>query len=225
MPWTHRDGTSDRETTDEIDRQEDRAAAIIAAAFLEDRITDAVKARLIRDAQVSDQMFKGVGPLANFSAKADIAYLLGFFSHDQLQAAHIIRKIRNEFAHNLAPLTFKSQIIQDMCKNFSKYDIAAPTRGIMVTTLINTQRMDALPYIEQWFSALDKPQDTSARIIYMSVTQLISFHVTIQNANSRFLTSLFSPWRHIPGLLRPPAPQNGSQTRSTRARRQRPSRK
>src|SRR6516225_3601531 len=116
MPWTTRGTKEDKETTEEIERQEDRAAAIIAAAYFENRLMLAIQERLEDDAKVINSFFQNMGPLASFSAKIDLAYLMRIITADIREKLHTIRRIRNEFAHNLAPLTFESPKIRSMCE-------------------------------------------------------------------------------------------------------------
>jgi hypothetical protein len=76
MSWTNRVDYDDERIVKEIDRQEDRGAAVIAGAFLEDFLTDAIRTRLLDGESVLDQFLSGMGPLATFSAKIEMAYLL-----------------------------------------------------------------------------------------------------------------------------------------------------
>ena len=66
MVWLWRDPERDKQTTDEIDRQEDRGAAIVAVAYFEDFLTASIKTQLIKDEEVTDPLFKGRGQLADF---------------------------------------------------------------------------------------------------------------------------------------------------------------
>lgn len=101
----------------EINKQRDRGAAIIAAAVLEDHLLAVIKAKLTTDEKIEDKMFRGYGPLASFSARIDLGLLLGLYEKDFHKDLHRIREIRNEFAHNLAPLSFRSsQQIRDLCR-------------------------------------------------------------------------------------------------------------
>ncbi len=74
--WTTR-SDKDRMTIEEIERQDDRGAAILAGAYLEDRLTIAIKERLIPDTRTQNELFGGMGPLATFHAKIELAYLMG----------------------------------------------------------------------------------------------------------------------------------------------------
>ena len=105
--------------TEEINKQRDRGAAIIAVAVLEDHLLAAIKAKLSNnDAKIEDKMFNGYGPLASFSARIDLGFLLGLYESEIHKALHQIRKIRNEFAHNLSPLSFRSPHIRAICAQF-----------------------------------------------------------------------------------------------------------
>src|SRR5207248_8570009 len=116
MVWLHRDPERDKLTTDEIDKAEDRSAAIMAAAYFEDRLTLAIRTQLIGDDEIADPLFKGRGQLSDFATKVDFAYLLGLLSKRQWRRLNTIRTIRNDFAHNLEPISFGTQSIRDRCK-------------------------------------------------------------------------------------------------------------
>ena len=51
MTWTLRDIENDREIVRAIDGHDDRAAAILAGAYLEDRLLATIKTRLVSDAK------------------------------------------------------------------------------------------------------------------------------------------------------------------------------
>lgn len=66
---------------EEIKDGSDRATAIVAASFVEDHLTRMLKQRLVQEAvnkvrNPIQDMFKGGGPLGDFSNKIDLAYLL-----------------------------------------------------------------------------------------------------------------------------------------------------
>ena len=174
MPWTTRGTAEDDLTTAEIDRQEDRAAAIIAAAFFEDRLTLAIRERLVDDPRVVNPLFKGTGPLATFSAKIDLAYLLGIYGAPQRSILHAIRNIRNEFAHNLTPLTFESQKISAMCATLYEPALMGRIAGGVKQSpnFENIEQFDKL--IEALFSPMAVLPDTP-RNRYMVTLKFILF--------------------------------------------------
>src|SRR5215204_223784 len=97
--WTTRTD-KDRLTIEEIERQDDRGAAILAGAYLEDRLTMAIKERLIADTKAQDALFGGMGPFATFHAKTELAYLMEIVDVRTRRQLSVIRKIRNLFAHH-----------------------------------------------------------------------------------------------------------------------------
>jgi hypothetical protein len=116
MSWTVRESDADFATVVEIEEQTDRAAAIIAGSYLEDFLAAAIRSKFTQDEKVLNQFFNGMGPLATFSAKIDMAYLLHLVDEDNRKRLHQIRRIRNEFAHDLSPLKFETLRIADMCR-------------------------------------------------------------------------------------------------------------
>jgi hypothetical protein len=115
--WSHRND-DEREAHREIEESHDRAAAVVAAAFVEDRLATALKARLHQDETITDNMFRSSGPLGTFKAKIDLAYLVGLCSKQAHSDLEIIRRIRNEFAHELTTKTFENQRVKDLTTNF-----------------------------------------------------------------------------------------------------------
>jgi DNA-binding MltR family transcriptional regulator len=105
----------------EMSEQTDRGAAIVATAWLEEAISAAIESFLQSDNKAWQRLFDSNGPLATLSAKIDLARLLGLITETIRSDLHIIREIRNEFAHEIAHktehtrLTFSSQHIRDKC--------------------------------------------------------------------------------------------------------------
>ena len=119
----------DKPILEEIEKQTDRASALIATSYLEDRLLSAIKARIVRDDKLEQKMFRGSGPLTAFSAKIDLAFMLGIYGGEVQKMLHTIREIRNEFAHQPQPRDFNSQRIKDLCDNisFSAYPFLRPS--------------------------------------------------------------------------------------------------
>jgi DNA-binding MltR family transcriptional regulator len=115
---------------DEVERilnycaaQSDREAAIVAGGLVEDRLGAAIKAHFVpipdkgdtAKAVTASTLFEGYGPLATFNAKIDIGFALGIYGTVTRSDLHIVRKIRNDFAHTLEPITFTDQHIAQKC--------------------------------------------------------------------------------------------------------------
>lgn len=104
----------------EMDGQSDRATAIVGAAWVEEELEAAIRSFLIDDKESAKRLLGKSSPLSSFSAKIDLACLLGMCSRDIAKDLHTIREIRNEFAHNIlakdnAKLSFNSGNIKDKC--------------------------------------------------------------------------------------------------------------
>lgn len=103
----------------EIVGQTDRAAAIVAFAYLDEMLTEAVQSHLHdfkhKGENIRQTLFKGAGPLATFSARRRLAYLLGLFGPKTYADLGRLAQIRNEFAHTRSVRTFKSQRIKNLC--------------------------------------------------------------------------------------------------------------
>jgi DNA-binding MltR family transcriptional regulator len=108
----------------QLERNSDRAVGIIAAAMLEEHITNAIKRRW-RDAPVAAQRLLQIdGPLGNFRPKIDLVFLMGLISPEGHQDMRLITKVRNRFAHYLDVDTFETPIIKGWCfdlKHFQNF--------------------------------------------------------------------------------------------------------
>jgi DNA-binding MltR family transcriptional regulator len=96
--------------------ESDRSAAILASSFLENCLEQLIREKLA-DHPVKDGLFRCFGPFATFSARADIALLLGLIPEHIYNDLKTIRKIRNEFAHTPRPLSFDEGKIKDLAAN------------------------------------------------------------------------------------------------------------
>lgn len=98
-----------------LTEETDRGCALMAAAYLEHELGDLIKANLVQDKKVLAAVFENNGPNSAFSAKIDLAYLFGLLSSDARHDLHLLRKIRNDFAHNPAKIGFSDSPICDRC--------------------------------------------------------------------------------------------------------------
>jgi mannitol operon repressor len=55
-------------------------------------------------------------PLGTFSARIDASHALGLITDHEEHELHLIRKVRNEFAHSKHGTTFNDQKIGDLCR-------------------------------------------------------------------------------------------------------------
>ena len=106
---------------EEMNGESDRAVAIVGAAWVEEALSDAIQSVLQSHSESWKRLFNGNGPLAIFSARIDLARLLGIVTDAIRSDLHIIRDIRNEFAHQIAhktehvKLSFETDHIRNKC--------------------------------------------------------------------------------------------------------------
>jgi hypothetical protein len=98
-----------------------RGSAIICATIIEESLSMIIKAKLTPSLKKHDELFEGVyAPLGTFSAKIDFAYRIGLIDYYDRLSFHIIRKIRNEFAHSFDDITFESPVVKDLIQELFK---------------------------------------------------------------------------------------------------------
>jgi DNA-binding MltR family transcriptional regulator len=110
----------DPDVMDEVATGSPHATAIVAAAILEDHLTIVIKSRLLhkpikKGKNPIQDMFRGGGPLGDFSNKIDLAYLLGCISAAAAAELHSIRRIRNAFAHQMLTSDFENDKVAALC--------------------------------------------------------------------------------------------------------------
>ena len=98
-----------------LTEETDRGCALMAAAYLDHELGEMIRANLVQDKKVLTAVFENNGPTSTFSAKIDLAYLFGLLSSDARHDLHLLRKIRNDFAHNPAKIGFSDSPICDRC--------------------------------------------------------------------------------------------------------------
>jgi hypothetical protein len=106
----------------ELDEGGDRAAAIVAAALVEEHLTTALESYLHQHPKVTKGLFRISGPLGSFGAKIDLALLVGMFGPASHKELDTIKDIRNLFAHNLRLKGFATQRIKDLVSNLNRYE-------------------------------------------------------------------------------------------------------
>jgi hypothetical protein len=101
---------------DTLDPETDRGCALMAAAYLDSQLEELIRASIVDDADVADELLSQSKPLATFSSRIDLAYLLGHIGKMVRRDLHLIRKIRNDFGHTSTPLDFTHPPIAARCR-------------------------------------------------------------------------------------------------------------
>ena len=83
----------------EFKSESDRAAVILGTAKLDLLLYQLLAKFMVPNVGSEDELFDGDAPLSTFHAKIQMAYRLGLIDRNFVRALHLIRKIRNSFAH------------------------------------------------------------------------------------------------------------------------------
>jgi len=98
--------------------ESDRAAAILAATFLDNTLRELLLSHMI-DNPIIKALFEGDRPLASFSARISIAFGLGLLPRNIYADLELVRKIRNHFAHSEVAAIFGVSPVRDWCAELS----------------------------------------------------------------------------------------------------------
>jgi len=99
----------------EVKGQSDRAAALVGAAFLDDRLKSLLASFMVDAAKEVTLLLEPERPLGTFGARVRAAYCLGLVTDDEYHDLRLVQKIRNEFAHRMRPPAFTDQRIGRQC--------------------------------------------------------------------------------------------------------------
>jgi len=88
-----------RRLTKEFSNESDRAAALVAAALLDENLESLLRAFMVSD---HDDVERLLGTsLQSLGARLRACYCLGLISQDEAADLRIVKEVRNHFAHNL----------------------------------------------------------------------------------------------------------------------------
>lgn len=102
-----------------LNHESDRGCALFAAAYLDKKLGELLKACMVQHRKMEEELFVGQNPLSSFSSRIKLAYYLGKIAPSERKDLDTIRSIRNEFAHHANLLSFDDQSIRDRCNNLT----------------------------------------------------------------------------------------------------------
>jgi DNA-binding MltR family transcriptional regulator len=86
--------------------ESDRGLALAGAAMLDDALEVLLKARLLDKPKAVTSIIGLDRPLGTFSSRIKVTYLLGLLEETEFRDLELIRKIRNDCAHNRGDVDF-----------------------------------------------------------------------------------------------------------------------
>jgi DNA-binding MltR family transcriptional regulator len=110
-----------------FENESDRGAAVLAGSYVENHLGLYLKLKM-KDPSLAERMFSSEGSLSTFSQRIDLAQAFGFLSREQCADLHLIKKIRNHFAHHPKEASFNDKLVSDWVANLiaTKTKVAMP---------------------------------------------------------------------------------------------------
>lgn len=95
--------------------ESDRARVLLVAGWIDEFL----KVKLMNEyskgnSRAREQLFSANGPFATFSGKVNAAFCAGWIDQDVYHDIEIIRKLRNECAHSINPVSLEDEKFREM---------------------------------------------------------------------------------------------------------------
>jgi hypothetical protein len=139
--------------------ESDRAVVILGATKLDLLLYQLLIKVVLPNVGGNDELFEGDAPLSTFNARINLSFRLGLIDASLARALHLVRKIRNSFAHEITgrsldsgahrdrirelvvPLE-KTDVFHNMKQNYfkDKSDVAADFRSALVMIIARLHR-------------------------------------------------------------------------------------
>lgn len=104
---------------DLLNKESNRGAVLISTGFLEEQLKEILLAFMLGNSQAEELVEGGNAPLGTFSARITACYVLGLISDNEHHDLNLIRRIRNDFAHDIHT-SFETQSVIDRCKDLRR---------------------------------------------------------------------------------------------------------
>ena len=109
------------EYMEQLEKESERGTVIVSAALMDEALEELIKAMLVPSPGKEDKLFDGAyAPLDSFSAKIDFAYRLGIIASLTRDSLHLIRKLRNDFAHSALHMSFETNSVKNRIRELFK---------------------------------------------------------------------------------------------------------
>lgn len=105
----------------EFQGESDRAAAVLAAAYLDEQLKDLLTAAFTVDSKGAELLDVNQ-PLGSFGPRIAISEAVGLITAPERRDLDLLRKIRNDFAHKLHGMSFADQRVASRCAAFECID-------------------------------------------------------------------------------------------------------
>jgi hypothetical protein len=86
-----------------LDAETDRGVALVCADYLDGVLERLLLKTLVEDSKLTAKLFGPSDDLGTFSTRIDLSFLMGLLGPKTHRGLHLVRKIRNSFAHCSEP--------------------------------------------------------------------------------------------------------------------------
>jgi hypothetical protein len=103
---------------DLLQKESPRGKVLISTGFIEQQLKEVLLSFTLRVPQAEELLEGGNAPLGTFSARISACYALGLIKDAEHHDLTIIRRIRNDFAHDIHT-TFETPSVIDRCRELN----------------------------------------------------------------------------------------------------------
>ncbi|SDB55747.1 hypothetical protein [Belnapia rosea] len=125
----------------ELKASSDRAACVVAAAYLEVEIEKFLTGRMVQMGPNDRELIFGSqgGFLSSAMSKVRLAYAMGYIGNHTKAACTTIFDIRNIFAHSVRSVSFSTNAIKDKCDKLDYPEVCVGLKIIPSAEIENTR--------------------------------------------------------------------------------------
>jgi len=118
-----------------LQKESDRGKVLISTGFIEEQLKEVLLGSMLQGKTAEDLVDGTNAPLGTFSARIAACYVLGLISDDEHHDLTLIRRIRNDFAHDIHT-SFETPSVIDRCKTLrlKAHDYSSQKMGDVVVT-------------------------------------------------------------------------------------------
>lgn len=98
-----------------LNKESPRGKVLVSAGFLEQQLKEVLLAFMLQNAQAEELLEGANAPLGTFSSRTNTAFVLGLITDREHHDLTLIRRIRNDFAHDIHT-SFETRSVIDRCK-------------------------------------------------------------------------------------------------------------
>lgn len=107
-----------------VGKQDERAMVLSLATFIEDALGRLLLA-YFRDCKATRELVEGFSaPLGTLGSRIKVVYAVGLVTEEQFKDMEILRKVRNQFAHNWEGVSLERNDIAAMVGQLSGYSFS-----------------------------------------------------------------------------------------------------